>query len=134
MFLKCSCQKLLKKHFGRPVFLKELQATISFSKISLHFKNILDSLGQVLQTYSEKCIFLCAAEKRPPQAVGKNWSQSTGEIFWWNWWRCDGIHIMLNLSQKCEGNLGYWVLFWDIFGVYLGYNFSKCYNFINNII
>ena len=51
------------KNCGRPVFLEQLQAARNFSKISLHFNKIPNSLRQVLQTYSEICIFLCAAKK-----------------------------------------------------------------------
>ena len=58
MFLKCICQKTLKKNRGRPVFLEVLlQAARNFSKVSLHFNKIPNSLRQVLQTYSEICLF-----------------------------------------------------------------------------
>ena len=63
MFLKYSCQKPLKKNCGRPVFLEELQAARNFSKVSLHFNKIPNSLRQVLQTYSEICIF-CVPQKK----------------------------------------------------------------------
>ena len=63
MFLKYSCQKPVKKNCERPVFLEELQAARNFSKVSLHFIKIPNSLRQVLQTYSETCIFLCATKK-----------------------------------------------------------------------
>ena len=72
MFLKYSCQKPLKKNCGRPVFLEELQAARNFSKVSLHFNKIRNSLRQVFQTYSEICIFLCAAKKSPSEAVSKD--------------------------------------------------------------
>ena len=73
MFLKCSCQKPLNKNCERPVFLEELQAAArNFSKVSLHFNKIPNSLRQVLQTYSEICIFLCAAKKSPAEAVSKD--------------------------------------------------------------
>ena len=62
MFLKYSCQKTLKKNCVRPVFLEELQAARNFSKVSLHFNKIPNSLRQVLQTYSEICIF-CVQQK-----------------------------------------------------------------------
>ena len=52
------------KNCGKPVFLEQLQAARNFSKISLHFNKIPNSLRQVLQTYSEICIFLCAAKKK----------------------------------------------------------------------
>ena len=52
-----------EKNCGRPVFLEELQATRNFSKASLHFNKIPNSLKQVLQTYSQICIFLCATKK-----------------------------------------------------------------------
>ena len=72
MFLKYSCQKPVKKKCGRPVFLEELQTARKFSKVSLHFNKIPNSLRQVLQTYSEICIFLCATKNSPPEAVDKD--------------------------------------------------------------
>ena len=51
------------KNCGRPVLLEQLQATRKFSKIFLHFNKIPNSLGQVLQAYSEICILLFAAKK-----------------------------------------------------------------------
>ena len=60
------------KNCGKPVFLEQLQAARNFSKISLHFNKIPNSLRQVLQTYSEICIFLYAAKKSPPEAVSKD--------------------------------------------------------------
>ena len=71
MFLKCSCQKPLKKNCGRRVFLEELQAAINFLKVSQHFNKIPNSLRQVLQTYSEICIF-CVLQKSPPEPVSKD--------------------------------------------------------------
>ena len=59
MFLKCSCQKILKKNCGRPVFLQELQAVRNFSKVSLDFNKIPNSLSQVLQACSEYAFFVC---------------------------------------------------------------------------
>ena len=106
MFLKYSCQKPVKKNCERPVFLEELQAARNFSKVSLHFIKIPNSLRQVLQTYSETCIFCVLQKKYSPEAIGEDWSQSASEILWWNWWRCDEIHIIVNLGQKYEGNLG----------------------------
>ena len=55
--------EIFEKNCGRPVFLEELQVARSFSKVSLYFKKIPNSLRQVLQKYSEICIFLCAAKK-----------------------------------------------------------------------
>ena len=52
MFLKCSRKKPVKKNCGRPVFLEEFQAARNFSKVSLHFNKIPNSLRQVLQAYS----------------------------------------------------------------------------------
>ena len=63
MYLKYSCQKTVKNFFGRPLFLEELQAARNCSKVSLHFNKIPNSLRQVLQTYSEMCIFSCATKK-----------------------------------------------------------------------
>ena len=53
----------MKKTFGRPVFLEELQAGRNFSMVSLHFNKIPISLRQVLQTYSEICIFFMCYKK-----------------------------------------------------------------------
>ena len=58
MFFKHSCQKPLKKNCGRPVLLEEFQAAIKFSKVSLHFNKIPNSLRQALQIYSQICINL----------------------------------------------------------------------------
>ena len=57
MFLKDGCQKTLKKNCGKSGYLEKLQAAINFSKVSLHFKEIPNSLRQVLQKYSEICNF-----------------------------------------------------------------------------
>ena len=46
-----------KKKCGRPVFLEELEAARNFSKVSLHLNKIPNTLRQILQTYSEICIF-----------------------------------------------------------------------------
>ena len=80
MFLKYSCQKPLKKNCGRPVFLEELQAARNFSKVSLHFNKIPNSLRQVLQTYSEICIF-CVLQKKSSRSSQQR------------------------LISKCQGNL-----------------------------
>ena len=61
-----------EKNCGRPAFLEELQAARNFSKVSLHFNKIPNSLRQVLQTYSETCIFLCATKKKVLQ---KQWTK-----------------------------------------------------------
>ena len=63
MFLEHSCQKPVKKLFGRSIFLEELQAARNFSKFCLHFDKIPNSLRKVLQTYSEICVCLCAPKK-----------------------------------------------------------------------
>ena len=63
MFFKYSCQKPLKKNCGRPVLLEEFQASINFSKVSLHFTKIPNPLEQVLQIYSEICLF-CVPQKK----------------------------------------------------------------------
>ena len=62
----------MKKTFGRPVFLEELQAGRNFSMVSLHFNKIPISLRQVLQTYSEICIFFYVLQKSPPEEVSKD--------------------------------------------------------------
>ena len=53
----------MKKDCGRPVFLEELQTARNFSKVSLHFNKISNSLTQVLQAYSEIYIF-CMLQKK----------------------------------------------------------------------
>ena len=68
-----------EKNCGRPAFLEELQAARNFSKVSLHFNKIPNSLRQILQTCSEMCIF-CVLQNSPPEAVGKDSSQSAKEI------------------------------------------------------
>ena len=88
------------KNCVRPAFLEQLQAARNLSKISLHFNKIPNSLRQVLQTYSEICIFCVLPKKSLSEAVSKYWSQSAREILWWNWWRCDEIHSTVNLGQK----------------------------------
>ena len=80
MFFKYSCQKALKKNCGRPVFLEEFQAAINFSKVSLHFNKIPNSLRQVLQICSQICIV------RVPQKKSSRSSQQ-------------------RLTSKCQGNL-----------------------------
>ena len=90
MFLKNSCQKILKKNCGRTVFLEELQAARYFSKLSLHFNKIPNSLRQVLQTYSEICIF-CVLQKIFLQKKSVKIDLKVPEkTLWWNlmtmWW------------------------------------------------
>ena len=106
MFLKYSCQKSLKKYSGKTVFLKELQAAINFSKVSLDLNKIPNYLKQVFR-HIQKYAFCVCYEKSPPEGVAEDWSQSAKEILWRNWWQCDEIHIIVNLGQKYEDNLGY---------------------------
>ena len=56
-FLKSNCQKNLEKNCGRPVFKKSWQAARNFSKVALDFNKTPNFLRQVLQAYSEICIF-----------------------------------------------------------------------------
>ena len=66
MFLKyIQLSETFEKNRGRPVFLEELQAARSFSKVFLYFNKIPNYLRQVLQTYSEICIF-CVLQKSLP--------------------------------------------------------------------
>ena len=81
MFLKYSCQKPLKKNCGRPVFLEELQAARNFSKVSLHFNKIPNFLRQVLQAYSEICIF-CVLKNCPPGAVNEDFLVRNMKVTW----------------------------------------------------
>ena len=60
----------MKNFFGRPVFLEEFQAARNFSKVSLRFNKIPNSLRQVLQTYSEIWNF-CVPQKSPPEQLTK---------------------------------------------------------------
>ena len=102
MFLKCICQKTLKKNRGRPVFLEVLlQAARNFSKVSLHFNKIPNSLRQVLQTYSEIWIFLysrCSQQRLISKCQGNlviklmtMWWNSYYSKFWSEIWRWLGI-------------------------------------------
>ena len=90
MFFKYSCQKPMKKNCRRPVFLEEFQAAINFSKISLHFNKIPDSLRQVLQIYSQICIFLCATKRSSRSSQRRLISKCQGNLvvklmtMWWN--------------------------------------------------
>ena len=79
--LKMQLSETFVKNCGRPVFLEQLQTVRNFSKISLHFNKIPNSLRQVLQTYSEMCIF-CVLQK-------KKSSRSSQQ----------------RLNSKCQGNL-----------------------------
>ena len=72
MFLNYSCHRPVKKNYERPVFLEELQDARNFLKVSLRFNKIPNSLGQVLQTYSEICNFFCVLQKSPPEAVNRD--------------------------------------------------------------
>ena len=88
--LKYSCQKPMKKNCGRPVFLEELQAARNFSKVSLHFNKIPNSLRQVLQTYSEICIFCVPQKKSSRSSQRRLISKCQGNLvvklmtMWWN--------------------------------------------------
>ena len=48
--------------------------------------------------------FLYAAKESPPVAVGKDWSPSGREILGWCSYE---NHIIVNLGQKYDENLGY---------------------------
>ena len=61
----------MKKKCGRPVLLEEFPSAINFSKVSVHFNKIPNSLWQVLQIYSKICIF-CVPQKSHPEAVSKD--------------------------------------------------------------
>ena len=94
-----------EKNCGRPVFLEELQALTNFSKVSMHFNKIPNSLRQVLQTYPEICIFLFATKKVLQKQSAKIDLKVPGKF-------CDEtdddvMEFIVNLSQKYEGNLGY---------------------------
>ena len=67
MFLKYGCQKPMKKNCGRPAFLEELQAAINFSKVSLHFNKISNSLRHILQKY-QRYIF-CVLQKKSSRSI-----------------------------------------------------------------
>ena len=70
-FVKYSFQKPVKKNCGRPVFVEELQAARNFTKVFLHSNKIPNSLRQVLQAFSEICIFVCATKK----LLQKQWTK-----------------------------------------------------------
>ena len=69
--LKIQLPETSEKNWGRPAFLGELQVARNFSKVSLHFNKIPNSLKQVLQIYSEICIF-CVLKKSPLEVVGED--------------------------------------------------------------
>ena len=63
------------------------------------------SLRQVMQAYSETCIF-CMLQKIIPQKQPVNIVLKVpGKSFDDVWWRCDEIHNVVNLGQKYEGDL-----------------------------
>ena len=88
--LKYSCQKPMKKNCGRPVFLEELQSARNISKAFLHFNKIPCSLRQILQTYSETCIFCVLQKKSSRSSWQRLISKYQGNIvmklmtMWWN--------------------------------------------------
>ena len=65
----CSYNTVYQENCGRPVFLQELQAARNFSKVSLYFNKMPNSLRQVLQTYSETCILCLLQQNSPPEGV-----------------------------------------------------------------
>ena len=71
MFLKTVVRELWKKICGRPVVLEELQTVRNFSKASLDFNKIPNTVRQVLRTCSELCVF-CVLKNCPPEAVGED--------------------------------------------------------------
>ena len=74
------------------VFLEELQAARNFSKVSLHF-------FKIPEIYPETCIF-CVLQKIV------FWKQSAKIALKVPGKSCDEIHIIVNLGQKYEGDLG----------------------------
>ena len=62
MFFKYSCRKPLKKVVEDQI-VAEFQAAINFLKVSLHFNKIPNYLRDVLQIYSQICIF-CGSSQR----------------------------------------------------------------------
>ena len=63
--LKLQLSETFEKNCGKPSFVEELQAARNFSKVSLHFNKIPNSLRQVWQTYSEIRIFSVLQKKSP---------------------------------------------------------------------
>ena len=88
--LKIQLSETYEKKFWRPVFLEESQAARNFSKVSLHFNKIPRFLRQVLQTYSEICIFLCATKKSSRSSRQRLILKCQGNLvmklmtMWWN--------------------------------------------------
>ena len=81
------------------MFLDELQAAKNCPNVSLHFNKIPNSLRHILQTYPEIRIF-CVLQKIVPQKQSaKGDLKVPGKS-------CDEIHIIVNLGQKYEGDLG----------------------------
>ena len=92
MFLKYSCQKPLKKNCGRPVFMDKLKAARNASKVSLHSNKISNFLRQILQAYSEICIFCVLQKKSFRSSWQRLISKCQGNLvvklvtMWWNWY------------------------------------------------
>ena len=53
-------------------FLEELQAARNFSKVTLDFNKMPNTLRQVFYTYSETCIFCVLQKNSPRKAVGED--------------------------------------------------------------
>ena len=86
---------------------RNLWKNILKDQVFLHFDKIPNYFRQILQIYSEICIFLCATKKCSPEAVGKDWSQTAREILWWKWWQCHEIHSKFGPEiWKKVGTLG----------------------------
>ena len=81
-----------EKKRERPVFLEELQAARNFSKASLHFNRMTNSLRQVWDIQDKfadtfrNTHFLCATKNCPPEAVGKIDPKVPGKSCDEIWW------------------------------------------------
>ena len=106
---------------GRPVFFEELQAARNFSKVSLHFNKIPNSLRQILQTYSEIMQFFVCCKKKSSRS-SQQWliSKCQGNLviklmkMWWN-----------SYYSKFGSEIWTWLGIWGISFFIWFYNFLQ---------
>ena len=124
MFLKCSCQKPLKKFFERPIFPEKLPAARNFSKFSQHY-NKIPILKDKFCRYIQKYAFFVYYKKKSSR-ISQRILIST----------CQGnrvVKLMTMWWNSYYSKFGSEILkvIWDI-RCYFSYNFLiffKCYDF-----
>ena len=106
---------------GRPVFLEEFQIAINFSKVSLHFNKIPNSLRQILQTYSETMHFFVRCKKKSSRSSQQRLiSKCQGNLvmklmkMWWN-----------SYYSKFGSEIWTWLGIWGISFFIWFYNFLQ---------